>query len=133
MTPAALVEYLLRRGFSLRMNGEKIAVRPRPSDRLAARILARKPEIIAYLRERSSATRHAFTTLALADLRKIQRYGVCIACGVPWSMHGEPPLRDWRFVDDPNDVALVDASGMLAALCAEAIVAPLQLGIGEAP
>jgi hypothetical protein len=35
-------------------------------------------------------------------------------------MHGEPPTNTWRFVEEANDVALMDAAAIVAAAVAQA-------------
>jgi hypothetical protein len=120
MTAAEVLEYLAGRSFRVGLtdDGERIRVEPAPTDAtLLERIRARKPEILAFLRELGApaATLHAFVCLSSSDTDNVAEYGVCIACGIPWSMHGEPPISAWERVDDPNSVLLQAAAIVCAA------------------
>jgi hypothetical protein len=48
-------------------------------------------------------------------------YGVCIACGTPWEMHGRPPVETWRIVEDIESVPLIRAASIISATVTEQI------------
>lgn len=120
MTAAEIVRQLHDAGHSLRVDGERLIVSPKPAPQMADAIRREKPSIMAALREGLPSSWHAFSTLASADREQVRMSGVCIACGAPWRLHGQPAVEGWRFVVDPNDVALIDAYAIVAAAAAEA-------------
>lgn len=71
---------------------------------------------------RPPATDHAFVAVASID-RTAAELAVCIACGLPWDLHGRPAFSAWRLVNDADTVALVDARAVVAGQIASAIAA----------
>jgi len=120
LSPAEIVRQLHETGHALRVDGDRLIVSPKPAPQIADEIRREKSSIIAALREGLPSSWHSFSALASSDRERVRALGVCIACGVPWDMHGKPAFEAWRFVDDPNDVALVEACAVVAAAAAEA-------------
>lgn len=118
MTAGDLIRDLIAQRYELKLDGERLTIRPAPPTELRGEITRQKPAIVAYLREHRPCDAHAFAALASADRESIRERGVCIACGIPWSMHGEPPVDAWRLVMDANDVALIEARAIVAAAAA---------------
>jgi hypothetical protein len=103
---ADVLREVVRRGHSVRLDAASLVVRPPIGDRsLRERVVARKLDIVALLREFGPPI-HEFAALTTADEQAIKDLGVCIACGVPWAMHGMPAVDDWLRVEDPNSVVL---------------------------
>ncbi len=106
MHPSEIILYLSKRGFSVDFVKElaTISIYPAPDQQLASRILARESDLLSYFRtlDARPATGHKFVVDERRQdaIAEIQKRGVCIACGVPWASHGEPPVDAWRFV--PN-------------------------------
>ncbi|MGH7749028.1 MAG: hypothetical protein ACREQ5_30325, partial [Candidatus Dormibacteria bacterium] len=93
MTAAGILDDLTRHGYHVELRGpDKLAIRPPIADpKLRERVLARKPEIVAYLREMlppASAHRYVVARADEPNMTLPDDAGVCIACGLPWSLHG---------------------------------------------
>jgi len=123
LTTAEVIREIERRGHTLLLDGDTLVVRPPMQDAMRERVRARKLDIVAYLREQRPASAHDFVALEAADREMTREYGVCIACGIPWSLHGEPPIASWRLVEDYNDVALIDAATVVVVEIAQAAMA----------
>ncbi len=123
MSAAQILRELARRGHTIGVDGNNLLVKPPMSAALTQRVKARKLDVIAYLRELGAppATAHRFTAMSTADLEDVRALGVCIGCGCPWALHGEPPISAWRLVSDPDTVALVDAAAIVAGAAAETL------------
>jgi len=123
MSAAEIVRYLIREGYGVKLDPDREHLQVEPklaTEDLRDRVLARKADILAYLRELDAApvAQHPFTTVASADLESVRENGVCIACGCPWPLHGDPPLEFWRFVANANEVALIEAAAIVAVAAA---------------
>lgn len=118
MTAGDIVRDLVARRFELLVDGERLTIRPAPPVELRVEIARQKSAIVAFLREHRPCDAHAFAALASADRESVRARGVCIACGVPWTLHGEPPMDVWRLVGNANDVALIEARAIVAAAAA---------------
>jgi hypothetical protein len=113
MNAAGIVNYLSGRGFHLSVDRSDLLVSPKIADvALRDRVIARKPDILAFLREHGGewppqpASAHRFVLWSGA---KAPQLAACVACGVPVEMHGDDPLADALIVDEVNEVALVTA------------------------
>ncbi len=117
MNAAEIIREIARRGHTVALEGETLIVRPPMPRALRERVVARKPEILAFFRELKSpaATTHIFVALDVASEAAICERGVCIACGIPWSLHGEPPARTWERTSNPDAVALIEATAIVQA------------------
>lgn len=137
MTAAGIVAFLSAQGFRVGLTADRqsIGLTLAPTDdRLRARILARRDDVLAYLRELTApaATAHAFAAWTSADRKATRERGVCIACGIPWEMHGSPPIETWSVTDDPDSVALIQAAAIVVGVVAAArAVETLGKGIEE--
>jgi len=119
MSAGDIVRDLIARRFELLVDGERLTICPAPPFDLRGEITRQKSAIIAFLREHRPCDAHAFAALASADRESVRALGVCIGCGIPWEMHGKPAFEAWRFVDDANEVALIEARAIVAAAAAE--------------
>ncbi len=118
MTAGDIVRDLIERRFQLFVDGERLTIRPAPPPEMRGEIARQKSAIVAFLREHRPCDAHGFAALASAEHESVRERGVCIACGIPWAMHGEPPADVWRLVADANDVALIEARAIVAAAAA---------------
>ncbi len=121
LNAAEVLREIVRRGHTLRLDGDTLVVRPPMGKAMCERVLARKPDLVALLREFGPPD-HVFVVLNSADDESIIDRGVCIGCGVPWVMHGMPPASQWLRVDDP-DIVVLHAQGIVAAVVAENVTA----------
>ena len=119
MSAADVVREVVRRGHTVRLDGETLVVRPPMKAELRERVLARKGDIVAYLREGAPpASLHRYVLWSgVVD----QDRSVCIACGKPPTLHGDGALDNALVVDDPNSVALIEASAIIASASAGAL------------
>lgn len=126
MTAPEIVAYLSSRGhrvwLNVRPDGDRIAIVPRPDDRMRDRIIANRERILDYLRalHAPAATAHLFVAWSGATRDSVRDRGVCLSCGIPWEMHGSPPLNAWAIVDDQNDAVLVEAAAIIVVEAAAA-------------
>jgi hypothetical protein len=95
VTAAGIVAFLASRGHTIELVGSDLMIRPELEGRLISRVRARKLDIVAFLSELGApaATAHVFVALRSADRESVRDRGVCIACGIPWEIHGRPPDR----------------------------------------
>ena len=126
MTAPEIVAYISSRGHSVWLNvrpdGDRIAITPPPDDRIRDRIIANRDRILDYLRalHAPAATAHLIVAWSGATRDSVRARGVCLSCGIPWEMHGSPPLDAWTIVDDPNDAVLVEAAAIIVVETAAA-------------
>jgi len=120
VTPMEIVRGLRDAGHALRLDGEKLIVRPKPSPEISAEIREMKPAIVALLREGLPATMHRYVVWAGA---RDWNHTVCLSCGKPPQLHGgQAALDDAIVADDLNQVALIKARAIVAVTTAETVV-----------
>jgi len=117
---AEIVRFLASNGYRIGLSEDGVSLHVIPklkTETLRQRVLARKPEIVSFLRELGApaATLHIFVAAEDADEIAVRELGVCIACGIPWSLHGEPPARTWERTSNPDAVALIEATAIVQA------------------
>jgi hypothetical protein len=110
VSAAELVERLTVSGYMLRIEGDALIVRPKPSPEVSAEIRDAKPAMVALIRKGLPASAHRYVLWRGATEPTLS---VCIACGVPPCLHGDGALDGAVVVDDPNGVALVDAAAIV--------------------
>jgi hypothetical protein len=118
---------LAHRGYSFEVRGERLHVDPVPDAVTIAQLRAQKPELLSYIAEHGGrwpqpdlADVHAYVVSHTLD-RHGENYGVCISCGVPWELHGQPSFETWRVVADVESVPLISAASIVAATVADQI------------
>jgi len=116
MNAASLIARLREHGHRVQLDGSEIVIRPRPDAEALAELRACREEIVAYLRQAPSDHRYVLWRGVIDPLRS-----VCIACGKPPPLHGAAALDGAVVVDDPNEVALIEACAIVAAAIAEAV------------
>ncbi len=109
MDAAQILTYLGRSGFRVGFDPatRNITVAPRPSALLGKRIIAQEAALEAYCLSLSAPPATDHTYVQRREGSFISYDGVCVSCGVPWSLHGEPPGSQWTFVDDVDEVQLL--------------------------
>jgi len=116
MTASSLIARLREHGHRVQLDGSEIVIRPRPDAETLAELRACRDEIVAYLRQAPLASDHRYVLWrgVVDPLRS-----VCIACGKPPPLHGAAALDGAFVVDEPNEVALIEACAIVAAAIAE--------------
>ena len=104
---------LADRGFTFKVCGERLHVDPIPDAATIDELRAAKVVLRSYIAEHGGrwpiplASAHRYVAWRGAFDFTADNYGVCIACGCPWEMHGRPAIETWNLVDDPDSVELL--------------------------
>jgi hypothetical protein len=134
LSPAELLDALACRGFTFEVRGERLHVDPTPDARTLDELRAAKVVLLSYIAEHGGrwpippASAHRYVVRrGLLDFTA-DNYGVCIACGCPWEMHGRPAFETWNVVDDPDSVELIRAQPIVEARAIVAAEVASHLG-----
>ncbi len=96
--------FLVQRGFLVDfLPGPKdIVIDPKPPAAIVERIVANEAILMEYLvaLDGRPATNHRFAPLFNLKADAAKYLGICLTCGVPWPLHGEPPEKFWEPVED---------------------------------
>jgi hypothetical protein len=113
----AIVNFLVSRGHSVDFERpDSVVIKPMPEKRLVDRIMANETIITAMLSglDERPATSHTFVVGSRsADVSTA--YAMCLACGIPWACHGEPPRASWAIVDDVDSVRIRECAPLPVA------------------
>jgi hypothetical protein len=125
LNAAEILIWFARRGYrmSLTKDGSRLSVEPALDDpKMIERVLAKKADIISFLKELGApaATAHAFVALPEVSLDPERASRAC-CIGCVWELHGQPPTSSWQLLSDPGSVALIQAAAIVASATAEGV------------